>query len=966
MKHLLLTLAALLTALTMTAQNPNGLSEYQLANGMTVLLWEDHDAPDVTGYVAVRAGAMDEPVEYTGLAHYLEHMLFKGTQRIGAIDWEKEKPLYEQIIALYDQYSEATDSKVRADLIRQINEASIAASKVSTTEDFFTLLDGIGATGVNAFTSYDMTCYHNSFPANQMYKWLTIFSDRLIDPVFRTFQAELENVFEEYNMYEDGMGTQQSNRLMAEVYKGHPYERNVIGKPEHLKNPRLSKLIEFYQTWYVPNNMALILVGNFSTERTKPMIESTFGRLQPKDLPERVSYPDTDYKGNPKKTYRIGYYPRVVWAYKGVKMTDDDLLPLQLVLSLLNNSSNTGLLDKVSMDGDVSGVYAYLDSRRDAGRIMINAIPYYDANQRSYESNAATEKIVMKQINRLKTGDIPSWLIQSVKDAYARDFDLTFEDPDAKINHLVQSFIYGTPVNDIFTEKERFLALTEEDIIRIAKKYFDADHLTVQFEKGEPKKNKLAKPQIQPLTPPVNVETDYAKQFKQLPSDPVQQTFLDFNDVTVRTIDKNITLHYATNPKNDIFSLILRYGIGTRKKPMLAYAVSLMNSAGIMPDTENQQFRRQLSELGGSLAYGVNNSYMTVQIIGNEKNLQEICQLVSKQMLLPNLDYKKMDNVRGSYLSSRLSLPEMDEAQVDALREYVLYGKQSDYLDVVPARDVINATSVTLTQEFIEATNYALDIHYCGHRPIAEVQQILTGNLPLQQNMRDSESPIYRDRQRYDNVSVYFFPNTKVQQAKVYFYVEGTPYTNEQDVVRQAFNQYFSGGFTGLVLDEIRTKRSMAYTAYGSMSAPALPGRNAMFMGYIGTQSDKVADAVKTFINLVDSMPEYPERINSIRTILQQEAQINKPSFRDKTFAYEHWKRFGYTDDPARVNQQKLNELTFQQILDYYHQYVQGKPVTIIIMGDPKFVNKKSLSGYGKFNTMSKSRLFKELDEDEF
>ena len=159
MKHLLLTLAALLTALTMTAQNPNGLSEYQLANGMTVLLWEDHDAPDVTGYVAVRAGAMDEPVEYTGLAHYLEHMLFKGTQRIGAIDWEKEKPLYEQIIALYDQYSEATDSKVRADLIRQINEASIAASKVSTTEDFFTLLDGIGATGVNAFTSYDMTCY---------------------------------------------------------------------------------------------------------------------------------------------------------------------------------------------------------------------------------------------------------------------------------------------------------------------------------------------------------------------------------------------------------------------------------------------------------------------------------------------------------------------------------------------------------------------------------------------------------------------------------------------------------------------------------------------------------------------------------------------------------------------------------------------------------------------------------------
>ena len=197
MKKVLLAMVALLTSVIMVAQSREGLSEYKLDNGMTVLLWEDHDAPDVTGYVAVRAGAIDEPVEYTGLAHYLEHMLFKGTQRIGALDWEKEKPLYEKIIALYDQYSDATDPKVREDLTRQINEASMAAAEVSTTEDFFRLMDGIGATGVNAFTSYDMTCYHNSFPANQMYKWLTIFSDRLIDPVFRTFQAELENVFEE-------------------------------------------------------------------------------------------------------------------------------------------------------------------------------------------------------------------------------------------------------------------------------------------------------------------------------------------------------------------------------------------------------------------------------------------------------------------------------------------------------------------------------------------------------------------------------------------------------------------------------------------------------------------------------------------------------------------------------------------------------------------------------------------------
>ena len=964
MKKLMLLLTAVVAAFAAMAQSREGLTEYKLDNGLTVLLWEDHDQPDVTGYVAVRAGAIDEPVEYTGLAHYLEHMLFKGTQRIGAFDWEAEKPIYEQIIALYDQYAEATDPKVREDLTRQINEASMKEAKVSTTEDFFALMDGIGATGVNAFTSYDMTCYHNSFPANRMYQWLTLFSDRLINPVFRTFQAELENVFEEYNMYEDGMGTQISNHLMAEVYKGHPYERNVIGKPEHLKNPRLSKLIEFYNTWYVPNNMALIIVGDFDTNHTKPMIEQTFGRLQPKDLPERKQYTDADYAGNPKKTFRIGYYPQVVWAYKGIRMDSDDMLALDLVLSLLNNSSRTGLLDKITMDGTVTSARVSLDARRDAGRILVQAIPYYDANQQQYESNGETEKIVMHEIDKLKSGDIPEWLITSVKNEFVQNFDLTYEDPEAKMQHLVSSFIYDTPIDDVFTEKERFLALTKEDIERVARKYFDAAHLTVQFEEGEAKKNKLAKPQIKPLDPPEYTQTEYAREFWQLPSDPVKQTYLNFADVQVSEMDKNVKLHYNTNPKNGIFSLVLRYGVGTKEMPLLEYAVDLMNRAGIMPETDNQQFRRQLSELGGRLSYGVSNSYMTVQIIGDENHLQEICNLVQRQMLFPQLDDKKMNSIKGGEFTQRMMLPKMDDAQADALYEYVLYGKNSDYLDVVPFMDVFNSNIVQLTTEFIKATGYALDIYYCGKRPMAEVQTILTGNLPLQQNVRPSNSPIVRTRENYTEPQIYFLPNSKVQQAKVWFYVEGTPYTKDEDVLRSAFNQYFSGGFTGIVMDEIRTKRSMAYTAYGLVQPAALPDYNSCFLGYIGTQSDKVADAVKTFMDIVNDMPQYPSRVPAIQTALKQYAQIQKPSFRSLAMAYEQWQRFGYTDDPARVNKSKIDNLTFEQIYGYYQQHVQGKPVSIIIMGDPKQINKKTLAGYGKFNTVSKTKIFAPIDFD--
>lgn len=966
MKKILIALMAIVVSTVAFAQDRTGLQEYKLQNGLTVLLWEDHNLDDVEGYVAVRAGSIDEPAECTGLAHYLEHMLFKGTQRIGAIDWEKEKPHYEAIIALYDELAKTTDKVQRDTIIARINHESLEAAKYSTTEDFFNLLDGMGATDVNAFTSYDMTCYHNHFAGNQMLKWLTIFSDRLINPVFRTFQAELENVFEEYNMYEDNVQTQVQNKLYGDLYAGHAYERNVIGLPEHLKNPQLSKLIQFYNTWYVPNNMALIIVGDFDAEATKPMIEQTFGRLEPKPLPERTKYPNSEFKPG-KHKYNLGYYPQIVWAYDGVKMGDDDMLALDFVCRLLSNGTETGLLDKITLDGIVSYAGCSMDARRDMGRVLVMAMPYYDVNQQTYESNAATEKIVMNEIEKIKKGEIEDWLIQTVKAEYAQSNALTFEEGDNKMMSLVYSYVYNQPIDDIFTENARIQALTKEDIVRVAKKYFSTEHMTIAFEEGEKKVNKLDKPKIKPLDMPKGVETEYAKAFKQIPSGEVKQTYLDLSEVKVSEMADKVKLHYSVNPANSIFSLNIRYGVGTKKKPMLEYVAAMMNVAGIMPSTEPQAFRRQLAELGGRVSYSVSDSYFVVSIMGDEKHLAQICQLVQKQMLFPKFDHRQFEAMQGSELSSRFRISKMDNLQAGALREYVLYGDKSAYIDVVPFMDIYHMDELKLKVEFDEATKYAMDIYYCGQKPMNEVSTILSGNLPLKEGMLASTSPEFRDRKKYDKTQIYFLPNTNVQQATIYFYSEGVPFELNQSVLFSAFNQYFTGGFTGLVLDEIRTKRSMAYTASGYMAQGARPGRNSAFMGYIGTQSDKVADAIETFMSLVDSMPQHPDRLENIKTILLQEAQIAKPSFRGKAATYDYWQEIGYTDDPARTEVPMIKALTWEQIYSFYQQYVQGKPMTIILMGDPKKIDMKRLEAkYGKKNIIKvgKTKLFAPLDLD--
>ena len=966
-------LLALTTSVFAQKNYGNGLQEYTLDNGLTVYLWEDSSQPDVHGRIVTRAGSLDEPADYTGLAHYLEHVLFKGTQNIGALNWEKEAPLYNDIIKLYDELVATTDEAKRKELIKAINDKSLEAAQYGATDEFSNLTESYGGDGLNAFTSYDLTAYFNDFPASATEKWLELNSERLLNPVFRAFQAELENVFEEYNMYQDDYGTHTREFLFSNLYKGTPYERDVIGSPEHLKNPSLSALINFFETWYVPNNMALLLVGNFDAEAVKPMIEAKFGRLKSKPLPERPTYKDTDFSGNKKYSAKIGYYPTIMWAYPGVAMGNDDELAIEFMVAMLNNNHSTGLLDRLMLENVISSAYVYADSRRLTGRIMVNGIPYYDISQRKYESERATERLIFNEIEKLKNGTAPEWLFNSVKGQMLQDYKTMFESNGAKVNALTYAYAYNEDPDEYLKRNLAIEALTMADIQRVANKYFNQDHMTFSMSEGEPKKNKLAKPSIQPLDPPKGQDSPYALAFKQIPETPVEMVYNNFNDVKIKPIYDGVKLFWTENNKNDVFNLTLRFGVGTKEMPKLQYAASLLNSAGMMPNVKAQDLRRQFSELGASCSFGADDSYFYINVYGDDKNLEEICRLMTAQALMPLLDDQQVKSTVTSTYFSRFSEKRNPNILSSALLEYIIYGNNSRYIDRIPMEELykysivdgtviesflVNKTNLTTTIQ--EATDYEVDIHYCGTKPVDEVVEIMKGNTPIKQNIKRSKSPYVRDRQTYAKTQVYFMPDSKMQQAKVYFYINGKPYAIADDVAYDAFNQYFSGGFSGLVMNEIREKRSMAYTAYGSLSTPIVPGKDAYLIGYVGTQGDKVADAIDVYMDLLNNMPNHPERMDNIKTFLRQSALTSKPGMRSKSRVYEYWKQLGYNEDPGKVNMQNIDNLTYDQIQSFYEANVKGQPVSIVVIGDPKTINMKQIqSKYGKVQKVSPGKLFK-------
>ena len=940
-----------------------GLKAFKLKNGLSVFVWEDNTKSDVYGMVAVRTGSVNDPEEYTGLAHYLEHVMFKGTDKIGTLDWDAEKPIYEKIIAAYDEMANTEDPVQKEAISKKINELTVEAGKVSVSSEFSDLIESIGGKDLNAGTNFDYTVYYNSFPPYQIDKWLEISSQRFINPVFRAFQPELENVYEEYNMYQDNPMSRQSNFLLGKAFERTPYARDIIGLPEHLKNPRLSKLIDFYNTWYVPENMALILVGNVNVNQIARRIVATFGRLQAKPVPERAQHQVEDIKGRTQFSAKVGLYPSVCLIYKGVPAGHPDETALEIAMSLLSNSNQTGTLDKLELDGDVSSAGAGSITMREAGRNIVQCVPLYDENQRRYVSNKSTEKLALAAIEKVANGEFEDWKIEAIKTNLCRDYDLMMESNDFKGQMLMDAFINEKDMADVLNYKDKVMAVTVDDIKRVVKEYLTDDYIALYIEQGKTDKGgKIKKPGYKPIEPPVGKQSLYAMQFKNMPMGQVEEKFIDFNDVQVKQLNDRSKLYYTQNPENNVFSLILRYGAGERMFPKLGYAAQLMNNAGIMGAYTPQALKEEFSKLNASCSVWSGDDYLYISLRGYEETLEQACQLLSRQILMPQLDKKQLSRVKGTELGSRQNRKDRASTLANALSQYMLHGEKSSYIEEVNDIDVLEMDIPELTGDIVRASNYEAEIFYCGTMPFDNAYAILSQNLPLVANERPSDSPVDKPLKPVEENTIYFLPNSEVEQAQIFFYMPMEAYDKQDDVLRDAFNQYFSGGFTGLVLNEIREKRSMAYYAGANVVTPSNPGSPTFMYGHIGTQNDKVNDAVDVFMNLVTDMPQNPDRIDNVKTYLRQEALTTHPDFRSKAQYLTALEHIGYKGDPAQENLPKIDALTFDDIVKFYEQNIKGRKYCIAIIGNSKMIDTEKLEKYGKVVKLNKNRLFNSKD----
>lgn len=961
LKAFLVCLAAFFLANPMLAQ---GLRVFQLNNGMKVYVWEDHSKPDVFGEVAVRTGAVNDPSEYTGLAHYLEHVMFKGTTRIGTTDWEAEAPLYEQIVAKYDEMAVASDPAVKQRISDEINKLTVEASQYGVANEYANLIESIGGTDLNAATGFDETFYYNSFPPNQLAKWLFLASERFINPVFRAFQSELETVYEEYNMGKDNPSSAESEFMLSTLFPGQPYGRPVIGLGEHLKNPRLSELIKFYKKWYVPSNMALILVGDINANQALRLINSTFGRIAPGPAPEVEPMAPFEIKGRSQFNFKGAQYPSLVLAYNGVPSNSEDALALEVCMGLLSNPMQTGLLDALSVDGVVMAAMASPASFAREGRCIIKAIPRYDSNQMSYESNRKLEKRLLAEVEKLVTGNVSPWVLQSLKDGLCRDFDLSMEDATSRADFIRDIFVSGKDINTAMDYKGLIAAITIDDIKRVAAKYLSSDNYIVicNDEGRAPKVEKISKPKYDPIKSRPGVTSAYAQWFNSVAAANPVEKYVDWNSVEEARVNDYSRLYYTRSEDSDVFSLIVRYGAGSSVFKKLEFATALIDNAGIMSSYKPQALKERLARIGVTLTLSADDEYMYVTMRGYDQSLKDACHMLFQMVMMPEFEETQLDNLRGSVLSTRYMRKRGLNTLSDALREYLFYGENSDYVNEVTDHEVLDMSVSELTATINQAAGYAADIFYTGLLPFNEVKDIVSTNLPLVKGEKPQAAPRIREMREVTENTVFFLPNSDAQQAQIFFYIPVGDYNTSDEVMIKAFNRYFGGGFSGLVLQQIREYNSMAYTAYGAVTSRGVPGSKAYFLGYVGTQNDKAIDAIRLYMSLIEDMPENDKTIDNIKGYLYQSLFTDVPDSRSKGMTIAEWKLQGYTDDPKKVQVEEIKNLTFEDILAYYKANIKGRPVAIGVVGNPKMVPVKALAEFGKVVKVGDEDLFNAED----
>ncbi len=928
---------------------------YTLDNGLTVYLSQNKDKPRIQTYFAVRAGSKNDPADATGLAHYLEHMLFKGTHQMGTQNWEAEAIILQQISDLYEKLRSTTDTLLRKEIYAQIDQKSQEASKLAVPNEYDKLISSLGAKGTNAYTSLERTVYTNDIPSNELERFLKIESARFRTLVLRLFHTELETVYEEFNRAQDSDFRKVYYEMMRQLFKKHPYgTQTTIGTGEHLKNPSMVKIHQYFDTYYKPNNTALILVGDIDYDETIALVKKYYGDWQPGEIPE-FSFEKEDPISQPVEITKTGPDAErlaISFRFDDGYPNAEDMVKLEMTDMILNNGE-AGLIDlNLVQSQKVLSAGSYTNIQHDYAWHQFYGQP------RQGQTLQQVKELILEQIEKIKRGEFEDWIISAI----IKDFKLNemrrYESNRGRANAFVDAFIMRAPWKEYNTRLQLMEKLTKQDIVDFANKYYGDNYIVIYKTTGKDEDAlRLKKPSITPLEIDRTKESEYAKMIKSLPETRLKPIFLDFEKDIQRTKTADgLDFYYIDNKTNELFSLYYILDIGSDHDQKLALAIDYLPYLGTDKYTA-EELKKEFFKLGLSYNVFAGSDKIYVYLSGLQESMEEGIQLFEHLLSNAEADIPAYQNLVKDIIKERKDA-KLNKSNIlwGGLMNYAKYGPDNPFTYMIPDQQLQKINPVSLIAKIKSISGYRHKLFYYGpdiqstQRIVNTWHQYHKGMVAIPQAKKFVEQDIHQNE--------VFFVDYDMVQTQFVLLSKDEKYNNDLSTPASVFREYFGSGLSSIVFQEIREAKALAYSAFSTFTTPSKPDESHYVLGFIGTQTDKMPEALDAIMQLLQEMPKAPVQFEAAVDAVKKKIETDRITKSSIFWSIESARRMGLNFDNRSKIYKELQDFDYEDLARFFDQHIKGKKYRLLVIGKKSDLDMDALKNFGTLKEVSLEELF--------
>ncbi|MFT6167598.1 MAG: putative Zn-dependent peptidase [Vicingaceae bacterium] len=938
-----------------TVENdPTNTRIYTLDNGLKVYLSVNEEAPRVQTSIAVRAGSKNDPSTATGLAHYLEHMLFKGTDVYGTLDFSKEGPLLLEIDSLYEVYRGTTNEATRKKLYSQIDSVSQVASTFAIANEYDKMVSEMGAKGTNAYTSQEETVYINDIPTNQLEKWLNLEAERFRSPQLRLFHTELEAVYEEKNRSLDSDGSITFETLMSNLFPTHQYgQQTTIGTIDHLKNPSLTEIKKYFNTYYVPNNMAICLAGDFNPDSVIVMIKDKFGSFESKEVPtfeiaqeapitspiiKEVTGPDAEFM-------------YMAYRFDGVDTRESQMIRL---CDMILANSTAGIIDlNLNQAQAVQRASSFTYILTDYSAHMLTGSP------KQGQTLEEVKDLLLAQIDSLKAGAFPDWLpeacINDLKLGRVRQFDNNRGRTSMMVDAFVQRRDWEEAVNEIDALKK----FSKEDIMNFAKENYNDNYVAVYKKNGE-KTNDVAV--VKPEITPVNVNREDASPFLTeltgMKFDPIQPRFLDYEkDINETELANGTTVRTVKNETNGLFSLYYLFDMGKNNNSKVDLALDYLKFLGTDKYSASE-IQQEFYKIGCEFSVFASDERSYVIMSGLDENFDKGIKLFEHLLANAAPEEEALKNMVSNVLKAR-SDAKLNKGNIlfGAMQSYAQYGTNSPFKNILTTEDLNNLNADELVAMIQDLTNYQHRVLYYGPKSEKELVAALNENHKMPESMKAIPEGKEFVEQENEGTNVYVV-DYDMKQAEIMMLSKKEMYNPKTVAAAAIFNEYFGGGMGSIVFQEMRESKALAYSVYSVYRSPGDSSKAHYTMAYIGTQADKLTEAMAGMTDLLNNMPESEKSFELAKKAAIEKIRTERITKASKIFDYETALKRGVDHDLRKDIYDAIPNMTMDDLKAFHQEYIKGGQYNIMVIGKKEGLNMDALAKYGPVQTLSLEEVF--------